>query len=431
MKALARSLRPIPGYKNIVFFSTGIVRDFFYKDHAFRKNYQEMSKEFGASNCPVYSVNTESMSAVLKGGGYSGGPSLEELASHSGGKYFGNIDSQGRIAVEIQKITSNYYVLGYSIDEKWDGKYHTIKVDVKRKGCRVYAQGGYFNPKPFTEFTPFEKRLHLVDMVLSRNPYFQPPLNFPLIANLCSYEREFNVVLLSEVPVERMGEILREKTEVITLILGKRNNIIDSRRIEIDFSVLPDKKIFFYTIPSLLPGSYECRVVIRNLFTGRGAVAYSSVVVPEGPAPDIKLFPPLLLIPEKESCYLNISEEEKKASEIPSIVDFYPCNLSQTAPVIEELEQGISQIFAVLRCSAFDILQSNIELLIYFRPHASEQRTLLPYSILASGKREEADIFLIEVHLPELKPGDYSLEFVGTETQTGLKSQVTRSFRVK
>ena len=432
MKALAKSLRHIPGYKNIVFFSTGIVRDFFYRDHEFRKNYQEMSKEFSASNCPIYSVNTESMSASLKGGGYSGDHSLKQLASHSGGKYFGNIDSQERIAVEIQKITSNYYVLGYYVDEKWDGKYHKIKVDVKRKGCHVYAQSGYFNPKPFTEFTEFEKRLHLVDLALSENPYFQPPLNFPLIANLCSYEKEFNVVLLSEVPVERINEVLREKTEIITLIFDEKNNIIDSRKAEIDFSTLPEKKIYLYTISSLPPGSYECRVVIRNLFTGRGAVASSSIVIPDESPSGIKIFPPLLLIPAKESYYLNISDEdEKKERESPSIVNFYPFNLSQTAPLVEELEQGESKLLAVIRCSIIGIQEPNIELTVHLIQHLTGQKTPLSSSILYSKKEEGTFMFLIGFQLPKLQLGRYSIEIIAEEPKSKLKSHVNAVFTVK
>ena len=72
-----------------------------------------------------------------------------ELSGESGvdlGKYFGNIKNYENIMQEIHNTTGSYYVLGYYIDEKWDGRYHKIKVKVKRKGCEVRAQGGFFNP---------------------------------------------------------------------------------------------------------------------------------------------------------------------------------------------------------------------------------------------------------------------------------------------
>jgi hypothetical protein len=33
--------------------------------------------------------------------------------------------------------------------ESWDGKFHRIHVGVKRPECRVLAQDGYFEPKPY------------------------------------------------------------------------------------------------------------------------------------------------------------------------------------------------------------------------------------------------------------------------------------------
>ncbi|MHA1933431.1 MAG: VWA domain-containing protein, partial [Promethearchaeota archaeon] len=139
IKELAKALRHIQGYKNIILFSRGIGSGLLFSpNQVLRENFEDMSKEFATSNSPVHTVST-----ALKSSGES---SLKMLSELSGGKYFPNVDYYEQIADQIQDVTSNYYVLGYYIDEKWDGKFHKIKVEVKRKGCKVYVQGGFFNP---------------------------------------------------------------------------------------------------------------------------------------------------------------------------------------------------------------------------------------------------------------------------------------------
>ena len=148
VKNLADSLKNIPGNKNIVYFSAGYVNEFFYTDHIFRRSYQDMVKELSASNCLVFAVSTETPLGVLTGGNNQGESSLKYLAKESGGRYFGNIDNSQSIVDDLQKITGNYYVLGYYLYSDEDGKYHKVKVKLrggKGKNLKVIYQKGYYN----------------------------------------------------------------------------------------------------------------------------------------------------------------------------------------------------------------------------------------------------------------------------------------------
>jgi len=148
VKNLADSLKNIPGNKNIVYFSAGYVHEFFYTDHIFRRSYQDMVKELSASNCLVFAVSTETPLGVLTGGNNQGESSLKYLAKESGGRYFGNIDNSQSIVDDLQKITGNYYVLGYYLYSDEDGKYHKVKVKLrggKGKNLKVIYQKGYYN----------------------------------------------------------------------------------------------------------------------------------------------------------------------------------------------------------------------------------------------------------------------------------------------
>ena len=426
LKDLAQSMRYIPGYKNVIFFSDGIPRPFLFGEwQTLRENYEEMGREFAAANSPVHAVSMI--------GPYPD-QSLEMLSELTGGQFFHTVNYYEKIAEQIQSVTSNYYVLGYYIDEEWDGKYHEIKVEVKRKGCEIHAQRGYFNPKPFTELTEFEKQLHLIDLAMADDPYLQEPLNFSLIPLPCYTQEKANFVLLTEIPLSMMEKVAGRKTELVTFIIDKKHDMLTSSRAEIDFFEIPDKTVYHYMITSLPPGhQYECRVVLRNMETGDGAVASSSVEIPEKLDSGLRLYPPLLLIPEKEAIYLRASKEQKKKpeSEPLSIANIYPFLSNRHSPLVDTLEKGISKLLAVVRCSYKEIEEPKIELSAHLIHHPSGEKTRLSFSVLRAEKEESSNVVLIELDLPEMVPGRYSLEMTAQESTKGQKSSAVQSFEVR
>ena len=428
VKALAVSLRYIPGYKNIIFFSAGVPRALLFgPDQVLREKYQDMGKELAAANSPVFTVNSMGSRRV---------ESLQVLSELSGGKYFTNVDYIENITQQIQNATSNYYVLGYYIDEAWDGKYHQIEVKTKRKDLEAHAQGGYFNRKTFDTFSKFEKQVHLIDLALSKEPYFQEPLSFPLAALPCSQEKEFNLVLLSEIAIDEVKEAVeteKEKPELVTFILDKKNNIVASTRGEIEPLALSQKKVYHYAILSLGPGDYECRMVIRNQDTGRAAIGSCQVTIPTLIESGLHLFQPLWLIPERESFYLKAIKEQKKGvqKETLSINDIYPFLSNKHSPLVNVLDQGISRLLAVVRCSSVGIQEPNIDLSAYLIQQPEGQKTPLSFSIINSQKKKGTSILFLEFQLPRLNPGTYSLNLVAEEQKTKQKSLTEQSFQVK
>lgn len=430
IKEFAKALRSIPGYKHIIFFSWGLSSSQIYDkyDSSVRGLYEDMCKELASASIAVYTVNTFPKGEIPKRG-LGEEDSLKMLSELSGGRYFEDVNYYDTIAEDIQKITTNYYVLGYYIDEKWDGKYHEIKVKVNRKGCQVHAQGGYFNPKPFTEFSGLEKKLHLIDLALGNIPYFQEPVKFPLLTLPCSSKKESNLVLLSEIPLDEMKEVTKGDTEVITFILDKHNRIVDTVRIEVNFTKLPKKKIYYYTISSLPPGHYKCRAVIRNLKTGKAAVASSSVDIPDPLDSGLKLYPPLLLIPEKEAYYLKI--KARKKGKAISIVNIFPFISNKHSPIVKEMDLGVSKLLAILRYTVVNIQKPKVKLFAYLVEPSSGSRVPLPFSVISSQKRKGTNIFLLEFKLPILVSGNYSLELVAEELNLKSKSLVVRTFKVR
>lgn len=300
---LARALRYIPGHKYIILFSSGVPYSFIYGiqspygiqgkyetgenigswgETLLKQRYEDMLKELSASNCAIYALDTEELRRTLETDlRMTGAFSLEKMASATGGKYFGNINKYEKHLDKIQSLTATYYVLGYYIEEAWDGAYHKIKVEVKRPDCNVHAQKGYFSPKPFREYTDLERMLHLVDLALSEKSLFQTPFRFPLEALPCNEDKKANLCLIAKIPVEKIQEILEGKVEVISLIFNSAENIVEVRREEKDFSRFQGQNAYYYSFFSLPPGTYKCRLVFRNLETGRGAVGSCSATIAE------------------------------------------------------------------------------------------------------------------------------------------------------
>jgi hypothetical protein len=359
--------------------------------------------------------------------------SLEILAKASGGKFFEDVSDYDVIFEDIQNLSGNYYILGYYISEKWDGRFHRINVEVKREGCQVYAQGGYFNPKPFSRFSEFEKNLHLIDLALSDRPYFQDPIEISLTTLPCSHKEELNCVILSKLPLDYLGGYRGQKLELINLVLNEEKKIIDSSRGEVDYSKLGQDNSYQYSILSLNPGEYECRVILRNLTTGKGAVGSSTVTIPDYQDSNIALFSPLVLIPEKKSHFLKLSmvESETKEKEDLSLNHIYPFFSNEYSPLIEELEPQKSRISAVLRYAVVNIQKPEIDLYANIVNETTEDEIPLVFSIRSSEKQGDTHVLFLDIELPELEPGRYALEFLAAEKTTKSVVSTAKSFRIK
>jgi VWFA-related protein len=423
---LAKALRYIPGIKHIMFFSGG-------GNPKLHKLYERLGMEMAGANCIVHTINTMGTRSNFLGPNRPRTKSLEILAKASGGKFFEDVSDYDVIFEDIQNLSGNYYILGYYISEKWDGRFHRINVEVKREGCQVYAQGGYFNPKPFSRFSEFEKNLHLIDLALSDRPYFQDPIEISLTTLPCSHKEELNCVILSKLPLDYLGGYRGQKLELINLVLNEEKKIIDSSRGEVDYSKLGQDNSYQYSILSLNPGEYECRVILRNLTTGKGAVGSSTVTIPDYQDSNIALFSPLVLIPEKKSHFLKLSmvESETKEKEDLSLNHIYPFFSNEYSPLIEELEPQKSRISAVLRYAVVNIQKPEIDLYANIVNETTEDEIPLVFSIRSSEKQGDTHVLFLDIELPELEPGRYALEFLAAEKTTKSVVSTAKSFRIK
>jgi VWFA-related protein len=452
MGDLAKALRYIPGTKQIVLFSGGVANIILYGEHMpkmtggatsvspatlktgdaiLRDIYEVMCKELAASNSLVYPVNTAGkIVSHFRSRDSIGDFSLRRMAQLSGGNYFDTITSYEDVIEKIQNMTSSFYVLGYYIDEKWDGKYHKIKAKVKRKGCEVFGQQGYFNPEPFSKYSKMEKMLHLIDLALSESPLLQEPLYFASVALPFAQYQGANCVAIAKIPADKIEDILGEEMEVVTLFFDKDKNIADMQRSHSHSSRLTQDDVYFYSFSSLDPGDYDCRVVIRNMKTGQGAVAASSIVIPETPDSGLMLYPPLLLTEKGNAAYINGTEKKKEEEDI-SLTDVYSFDSSLYVPLGKDVSEDIANIRAAVRCSIFSLDDPALNIQVYLIRPPSSEKIPLEFIILMQSKEHDVWQWLIEFPVADLMPGEYILQLSAEDLNTERQSSVRAGLNIK
>jgi VWFA-related protein len=95
------------------------------------------------SNTAIFAVDPRGLSAGM--GRVSG--MLDDIAYASGGQPLLTNDVASRFKRVVVNQASAFYLLGYTKEMPEDGKFHAIKVRVKRSGLEIRARSGYWAPR--------------------------------------------------------------------------------------------------------------------------------------------------------------------------------------------------------------------------------------------------------------------------------------------
>ena len=423
---LAQAFKYIPGNKSIILFTA-------------RNLGSKIGKEFASASTPVYTVNTRNwivkgiiQSSVKEKYIWTDHP-LKDLAQASGGKYFADIEDVETISKGVQILTGNFYVLGYYVNESWDGAYHQIKVEARRPGLQILAQHGYFNPKPFAEFSDFEKQLHLWDLMFADKPVTLDPLDIPIEPLFIAGREKMNSALLARITVNEKKGIPPSKVEIFAFIFNEDNKAVVTKTVEMDLAPFDQKFLFSYFTANLPSGEYECRIVARDIETGEAVAGKIVFALPEKSDSEIVFSSPLLFAKGPESQILRFSEglsqkEKDKDISFSEIYKFLPRN---HCLVVRDLEQGIKSLLAVLPLTVAEGPAPEIELSVRLHPRPEGEAINITAEIIdIKNTNTNTDILMIEIKLPDLKPGEYELEIEALERET-LASSSVRKFLVK
>jgi len=460
LTALAKAFRYIPGHKNILLFSTGIPTPLIYgnqsgtpqgttgrsdrsrfelPDRVLVTDYEDMFKELGAANCSIFPFDSreaakvaslfdydeqtfgsrfsrdifsqggvqQNSNMIFKDESVTGLGSLTKLAVATGGKYFGNINEYERNMDLLQDLTGSYYVLGYAIGEEWDGAFHAIRVEVKRKGCEVRAQAGYFNPKPFAEYSDVEKQLHLFDLALSDKPLLQVPLAFAMGALSYASGEEPRLLLLAKIPNAVLEKFAGRKAEIVAVIFDDKDNLAGLQRREADLTKYRGMDVYFTSGAALAPGAYKCRIVIRDLETGTAAVASAPAAVAKPATLGLSLPTPLLLVPGSSFVYLEAAPS--KTRDRMGWADAYGYDRARYSPLVAAAPAGASKIYASVPCAVSGLVAPDIALSAFLVRASTGESMVLPLTVLDRTGSGNAEKLFVELSLAGIPAGRYRL----------------------
>ncbi len=459
---LARALRYVPGQKNLLLFSMGVPSSLLYGvpvanstrrgavDHGdtmLRAKSDEMVRELSASNIAVFTFDTRESArvtdlfawdeqtfqersrsmggvsgvhdpySVFKDEKQTGLDSLRKLSHETGGQYFGNVNRADKNLERMTVLTGSYYVLGYAVGERWDGKFHAVKVDVKRRGCEIHTQAGYFNPKPFAEYTALEKRLHLFDLALSARPMFQTPLPASVAALAApGGDGKAALVTLARLPADTVEKLGGGRVEIVSFIFDEQERIADMRRAEDSLDRFRDKALYYASSAALPPGDYVSRIVIRSLETGRAAAASARVHLAGPEARPMRLYAPLLLVAPEANAYL----EGRAAAGVlgPSWQDYYPFDPTRNAPLLEPIRAGLVRFTAVVPCELPGIDMPALVFGATATNMATGESVAGRAELIDGTKRNGILVLGLDIDLGDIAAGTYTLYLKVEETAT-------------
>ncbi len=239
-------------------------------------------------------------------------------------------------------MTGSYYVLGYRITEQWDGRFHDIKVKVKRKGCEVRAQSGYFNPKPYGEYTKLEKELHLYDLALNERAFSRMPFSVPMIPLVYGGGAGQRLGIVAGIPGEVTAKLSGSRVEYVVIFFDEKGEVSGVVRTESGPGALPRAGHGFQ-------GRHRAQarllfVPARSQGHGDRPSAVGSAIATIGTArtTGLQLSTPLLLIEGAAVAHVDAGTARKKDSFLPA--EIYSYDRLRLSPVVADMPPGAASV---------------------------------------------------------------------------------------
>jgi hypothetical protein len=478
-------MRLVPGSKSFLLFSTGIPTtlvqgnpaiaqgtgmgrgnlsepsQFSYDmgDRTLQPLWEDLLKEFSASDCPFFALDTREAAkdtslfgadkmvgaGTATATGFKSGllgtdttnpfaddkvtgiDTLRALSKRTGGKYYSNIGSYEKNLAAVGDLTGAFYVLGYYPASAEDGKFHRIKVEVKRKGARVMAPSGFYDPKPFAEYTKLEKDLHLFDLALNERAVSRLPLGFPVTALASGTADGAGLRVLARVPGEVTARFTGEKIEYVAIVFDDKGDIRDIRRGEADARSGRGRAVVFGASAGLGPGDYTCRVVVRDMDTGLSAVGSTKAAVRAPAAQGLRLWTPLLLAEETGTA--RVEAAAGKGRTTVAWDEIYAYDRTRYSPAAGSVSKPAARLLAVVPYSVPGGAEPDLVLSARLIDAASGKA--IPINLIVAGRTAHpvASAVTLEIPIAGFAPGTYHL-YINAEdrvskTMAGTRTTVT------
>jgi VWFA-related protein len=435
MASFAESMQYVPGKKSLILLSSGIPGDIIKRankmDGDIHLEYFQLCKQLAASNITAYSIYTGRVTDRLEA--QTGIAALRELAETTGGRFLGPATDSVNQLNELQTLIGTYYVLGYKSKLGLVGKFHKIAINVARPDCVVRTQSGYYDLKPFSEYSDLQRQLHLMDLALAEQPLSQTPERFIMRAFAYDTTPPNNLGLIAEFSLDKLKDIVGQKMEVINMVFNGADDIVDWRRSESDFTYYEKKKAYFDGFLSVPYGTYRCRIVLRNRLTGRAAVAATTVSIPMQKADELLIYPPVLFLPDENAIYIDniITSKSKKKSGAVDLLKELLVDPTHFVPVFDKSFKRNTEIWAAVRCSCSRAGAAGPKLSAFLVDRYLGRELLVPIEVINEEQRGKKKSFFIKMKVPDAEPDTYLFNLVVTESGNPNPSSISTSIIIE
>lgn len=341
MVQLARALDAVQGRKQVIFLSGGfndatlagaegadarrnseavtegriweVSSDSQFGDASVRQQLQKTLQTFAGTDCVVHTVDVTGMVAGGTGveeqigtdtRGSGGRQSLSQMAAATGGRFIKDTNDVAGALGQILEASRRYYLLAFEPQQqRGAGRFHKLKVKVRRKGLTLSHRSGYVEALPFEQRAPLVRKLEAAQTIASgvrggaigvhalAVPY-RDERGRPVVATVFEVD---GPSLLDRAPAPSLP------LEVFGYALDAEGRVEDvfHQSAELDLAKIGtrvrESGLQFHSTFVLPPGAHSLRFLVRDGANGRAGAYRAETVVPVfGPA-SVVVAPPLVM----------------------------------------------------------------------------------------------------------------------------------------
>jgi VWFA-related protein len=408
-----------------------------------RTNMETALALFNRSDCVIHAIDIAGLRALSDPSGsmeatLNGQDSLFSFAHETGGEFLKNANDLGNSFDRLLERTGLIYVLAFQLMRVPEtGKFHTLKVRVKgNSSYRISARSGYYEAKPYSKFSPIEKKLVASSALAAAVPKTDIPA-WVLASPFPNGTDSARVPIVVEIP----GDRLLAKNEGPQLTVDLFLYAVDQKHetkdylfhsVSLDLTKLRERLrktgLKYYGEMNLPSGDYTLRVLVRNNATGQFGVSVTPLTVPA--SVDAFTSPPLFMDEGRE--WIMVRGKGRGA---PGQAGPYPFAFGADA-FVPAASPNIKSGDARQICLIAHHFEGELAEMQYTgrilgedgRPHGRAELQLVRAS---NEDREGERKFLLQFRPSGLDPGRYALAVKLLDSKSGRFSESSFHFDVQ
>ncbi len=312
LQSLMSALSRVEQKKSVIYFSTGVAGSGLENQSQLRATINSAV----TSNTAIYTMDTRGLQALPPGGdastasvrgvsAFSGAAvrgqfdnnfatqeTLSTLATDTGGKAFLDSNDFSQVFTQVQKDTSEYYVLSYkSANLMKDGRFRKITVKSNRADLKLEYRTGYYAGRDFAHSTKEDREAQMetelnAELTSTDVRVYVAAAYFRV--NDDQYFVPVSIVVPgAEIPFTRDADKDKASLDIIGVVLDPQTKLrIGNLRETVKLNIsgaeeVKRKNVQYNTGFMLAPGNFHLKFVVRENQSGRMGSFETDIHIPD------------------------------------------------------------------------------------------------------------------------------------------------------